>query len=145
MSQAHTDPAVDSTDTTISLAHAITHIDTDTDDRNCPHECHGTLSVTDDDRVICETCRCTPAGVYIPPPERSSRTKPRYVQSGWFDPRGVRGDNGVAQSFNHDEYNGPDTSTTLTRVRMAGGYQRVYDETHSAGAGDSYEWDISSL
>jgi hypothetical protein len=145
MSQARTDPAIDSTDTTTSLAHAIEHIDTATDDRDCPHGCHGTLSVDDDDRVICETCRCTPAGVYIPPSEDSSRTDSRCSQFQWFYPRGQTGDNGDAESFDHDKYNGPDNSTTLTRVRMAGGYQHVYDETHSAGAGDAYEWDISSF
>jgi len=74
-----------------------------------------------------------------------SRDGPKTQTGIETDPRGQTDDNGVAQSFNHDEYNGPDTSTTLTRVRMAGGYQHVYDETHTAGAGDSYEWDISSL
>jgi hypothetical protein len=37
------------------------------DSRECPHECHGSLSVKDDDTVLCESCRCTPDGVYLPP------------------------------------------------------------------------------
>jgi len=37
------------------------------DSRDCPHKCHGSLSVKDDDTVLCESCRCTPDGVYLPP------------------------------------------------------------------------------
>jgi len=37
------------------------------DSRDCPHECHDSLSVKDDDTVLCESCRCTPDGVYLPP------------------------------------------------------------------------------
>lgn len=60
------------------LAHAIEHIDRDRDSRDCPHDCHGSLDVDDDGRVICESCRCTPDGVYIPPKEtRSSGSNPK--------------------------------------------------------------------
>jgi hypothetical protein len=144
MSQAPADPTTDSSHTTTPLAHAIEHIDRDTDERSCPHECHGSLSVTDG-RVLCETCRCTPDGVYLPPVNESSLNEGRCSQYLWFYPKGSRPEDHVAeQAFEHEEYDG-NGDTTLVRVRMVGGYQDVYDESLPAGEGDAYEWDISSL
>jgi len=71
------------------LAHRITEIDTPIDSRDCPHDCGGTLTV-EDDTVICSTCRCTPDGVYIDPPERTWVKQSR----GWLfsrpNPKGER-------------------------------------------------------
>lgn len=143
MSQSPADPATDVSQTTTPLAHAIEHIDRDTDKRSCPHECHGSLSV-DDGRVLCETCRCTPDGVYLPPADESTLNEGRCSQFSWFYPKGSRPEDVVAQQWKHDNYRGHG-NTTLVRVRMAGGYQDVYDETHPVGNGDGYEWDLSDF
>ena len=47
-------------------------IDEDADSRHCPHECHGSLELIEEDSpgpptVVCGACRCTPDGVYLPP------------------------------------------------------------------------------
>jgi len=43
--------------------------DRDEDTRKCPHNCHGHLEVVEqanDEMVLCQSCRCTPDGVYYP-------------------------------------------------------------------------------
>jgi len=81
-----------------SLAGAIQHVDTKYDSRDCPHECHGTLTVIEesgDNIVICESCRCTPDGVYYPP-ETNERKVISTVQ-----PQGFTG--GKQPSRRYDE------------------------------------------
>ena len=119
-----TRPETDTGNGVTSLADAL-RTDEPEDTRDCPHEsCEGSLSVTDDDRVLCQTCRCTPEGVFLPP-----------------DPKGQQGENGVPQAWNHDEYpNGA--------ARLAGGYDDVYDEDEDErprGVGDEYTFDLSTL
>ena len=62
-----TRPETDAGSGVTSLADAL-RTDEPEDTRDCPHEsCEGSLSLTDDDRVLCQTCRCTPDGVFLPP------------------------------------------------------------------------------
>jgi hypothetical protein len=137
MSQSPADPTTDSSHATTPLAHAIEHIDRDTDERSCPHECHGSLSV-DDGRVLCETCRCTPDGVFLPPADESTVNEGRCSQYLWFNTK-------VPQT-NHPWHTGEcERYHNSNRAKMPGGYQNVYDETHPAGKGDEYTFDISSL
>lgn len=91
--------------------------DREEDRRPCRQDnCHGELSVTDDDVVLCEICRCDVDGVFHWPVSRAeddgSRERERYEGTG--------------------------------RVRLAGGHEAVYDDTHPAGDGASYEFDIST-
>lgn len=49
--------------------------DEDQDTRDCPHNCHGSLSVVEDgdtERVLCQSCRCTPEGVYYDPDDSTT-------------------------------------------------------------------------
>lgn len=101
------------TDGRTKLARAIEDIDTKFDSRDCPHECHGTLSTDDDGRVLCETCRCTPDGVYLPPendedggavsePSKSDCSQYLFFEGGYprsstFNPKGSEWDNHLAE------------------------------------------------
>jgi len=140
--------------------------------------CHGVLSLIEMDdgseRVCCETCRCTPDGEYLNPDRRdlddnednepptsenvvgvsSSETSatPRVVQTG---------NQGQCVQFHFfyrqsivDESEGPagwfrDRDTYESgQPRMAGGYERVYDEDDDArphGVGEAYTFDLSTL
>jgi len=87
------------------------------DRRPCRQEhCEGELSVTEDDIVLCERCRCDVDGVFRWPTSDDrgddERDRAQYDNSGL--------------------------------VRLAGGYERVYDETHPAGDGRTYEYDLST-
>ena len=135
------DPTTTTTDetTTTDLAYAITEIDTELDSRDCPHECHGELSVSDDGRVLCQSCRCTPSGVYIPPSEGDSvdtiESAPSSLSTHFFYPKGPP----VPTRVERDRY------SHSKKVILLGGFEAVYDETHSAGEGDSYTFDLSTL
>ncbi len=108
------------------------------DSRSCPHECHGSLSLLDDNRVICETCRCTPDGIYIPLDEpKTSVIEGRCLQSSWFNPYPSRSQNGSPERYDGSN-----------RVRLPGGFEEVYDEDPEGrprGVGDEYTWDLSTL
>jgi len=107
------------------LADAIRN-DGPEDSRSCPHEtCHGSLTVDDDDTVYCPSCRCTPAGVFLPP-----------------DPYPSDGPNTRVESWSHDHYD------NVSAVRLAGGYDAVYNEDDDArpqGVGEEYTFDLSTL
>jgi len=137
--------------------------DRETDRRGCPQpSCHGVLSLIEaedgSERVCCETCRCTPDGEYLNPERRD-------LDEGADD----SGDKRVVQTGNQgqcvqfhffyrqsivEESEGPagwfrdrDTYESGER-RMAGGYERVYDEDDDArphGVGDAYTFDLSTL
>lgn len=144
MTDSVADPVTDSSTERTPLAHALQAIDTKYDSRDCPHNCSGTLSVDDNDRVLCESCRCTPDGVYLPPTDESATMEGRFSQFVWFYPKGQRPEDGVVEQWEHDRYPGSDRQCQLPRVRMAGGYEAVYDETLPAGEGDEYEYDLST-
>ena len=130
-----TRPETDTGNGVTSLADAL-RTDEPEDTRDCPHEsCEGSLSLTDNDRVLCQTCRCTPEGVFLPldPLDEGG--------SSASNPKGQRGEDRVPQAWNHDEYpNGA--------ARLAGGYDDVYDEDDDerpCGVGDEYTFDLSTL
>ena len=139
------------------LAHAIEHIDRDVDSRDCRHDsCHGSLHVTDG-VVICGHCRCTPDGVYIPPDDTgaaSNLSKSRCSQYTFVHPRG-RHVSGAephpsrrTNGNNRDSYGHTSGECSLTRVRMPGGFERVYDEDDDHrpdGVTDEYTFDLSTL
>jgi hypothetical protein len=108
----------------------------------------------DSERVCCETCRCTPDGEYLNPDRRD------LDESG--DSRVVQtGSQGQCVQFHFfyqqsivDESEGPagwfrDRDTYESgQPRMAGGYERVYDEDAEArphGVGEAYTFDLSTL
>jgi len=105
--------------------------DEEHDSRPCPHDdCHGTLTLTDAENVVCASCRCTPDGIYLPPQVRghNGTTLARY--------------RGTAGTWSHDTY---DNSTA---TRLAGGYEAVYDEedrNRPSGVGTEYTFDLSTL
>jgi len=85
------------------------------DSRDCPHDCHGELTVDDDDTVYCETCRCTPDGVFLPPDNWEDSTRQdghcsQYAffevglpRSPTFNPKGSRWDSGLESKHNRAE------------------------------------------
>lgn len=99
-----------------TLADAIKHIDKDQDTRDCPHECHGVLTVTDDNVVLCQSCRCTPDGVYYPPEQNDSSTNSGRVKSN-HNPWGQRREHGNVDRYRHSN-----------KVRLAGGYTEAYPQ-----------------
>ena len=140
--------------TITSLADAI-KTDEPEDTRSCRHQdCHGTLTVTDEDRVVCGSCRCTPDGVFLPPESSGGsgfrRYNPRFARrTTWCgdgyadsDPKGVPDEDGVLQRWNHEKYDNSD------KARLAGGYDDVYDEEEAerpAGVGDEYTFNLTTL
>jgi len=108
-----------------SLADAI-RTDKPEDTRSCRQDtCEGSLSVRNDDTVYCTSCYCTPAGVFVPP-----------------NPHPSDGENALLGSWGHDTYNNSES------VRLAGGYEPVYDEDEDRrpnGVGDEYTFDLSTL
>lgn len=92
------------------------------DDRDCPHDCHGNLTVAEDGQtVVCWLCRCTPDGVYIEPPRR------RHDD-------GRRANNRV-------------TYRISGRVRLAGGFEPPYserDERRPDGVTADYTFDLTT-
>lgn len=130
-----------------TLADCIEHVDTPIDSRSCPHDCHGNLDLTDSGNVICQTCRCTPDGVYLPPKERTWG-KDRHDRlfeprgSGFLggNPWGQRGEDGsVERAVRYDNSN---------IVQMAGGYEEVYNrdpDIRPNGVGTEYTFDLSTL
>lgn len=113
------------------------------DSRACKQEsCHGTLTVDDDDRVYCSSCRCTPAGVFLGfnHDEHGSSNGTTGFPS--YNPKGQQGEDRVVESWDHDEYD------YSNRVRLAGGYEPVYDvdeDNRPRGVGDEYTFDLSTL
>jgi len=60
------------------------------DVRACPHDCHGTLELTEDENdVVCSFCRCRPDGTYLPP--ESDDPLPRVVPAHGTDSTARRG------------------------------------------------------
>lgn len=136
MSQATTAPTETNTASKLTpLAHQIKNVDTDRETRDCPHNCHGTLSLTPADNVICESCRCTPDGVYLPP-KIQSRSNGSRRHKGW----GKRGENTLPQS--RDRYD------NSNNVILVGGYEKVYneeDDIRPRTVDEEYTWDLSTL
>jgi len=117
--------------------------DEDKDRRSCPHDgCHGTLELTDSDRVVCNGCRCTPDGVYLPlPPSKHYVT---YVSSR-RDPKGLWGESTDPDGWtrtvhvDHDEYD------VSQNIRLAGGYEIVYDaddQRRPDGVSEEYTFNL---
>jgi len=108
-----------------SLADAIEHVDEPQDSRSCPHNCHGSLDVDDDDRVYCTSCHCTPDGVFLPPTSYSNHSNGK---------RDVGHSDSVEVYYNS------------RNVILAGGYEAPYDECESErphGVGDEYTFDLT--
>jgi len=108
-----------------SLADAI-RTDKPEDTRSCRQEtCEGSLTVREDDTVYCTSCRCTPAGVFLPPKGYPSR-----------------GPNTLLETWEHGTYN------NSGNPRLAGGYEPVYDEDADRrpdAVDDEYTFDLSTL
>lgn len=114
------------------------------DSRDCPHECHGSLTLTENERVICQSCRCTPDGVFSEPSE-STPDQPRGLVSSARNPYPSHTENGDAE---REWYSHSFRECSLTRVRMPGGFENVYDENDENrpdGVDDEYTWDLSTL
>lgn len=136
------------------LAHAIVNVDEPRDSRDCPHECHGELTVDEEDRVLCETCRCTPDGVYLPPETHESTASGCGLQATFFDPyhgigpassdadpKGLRPEVRSKRDSYYDCY-------PSGAARLAGGYEAVYDEDDEGrpdGVPEDYTFDLSTL
>lgn len=126
------------------------------DSRSCKHEgCHGSLELDDSDRVVCDLCHCTLDGAYIHPDEKEDydgdTAQARFcLQRDFFYPSASRRSKpnsrgqtpGVAWTQDDAERDRYDQSDN---VILAGGFVDVYDETHPAGNGSSYEFDLSTL
>jgi hypothetical protein len=115
------------------------------DVRACPHDCHGTLELTEDeDNVVCSFCRCRPDGTYLPPEEDDPL--PRVVPSRGADSTARRGtdfvrlyphpsrpSNGSPRGWLTDG-DGPTAEGSPDRERyrnserviLVGGYERAY-------------------
>lgn len=101
--------------------------DREEDTRHCPDPtCHGSLTLIDDgDRAVCRSCRCTPKGIYIPPDEHTRRhIEPRGTVLPDRNPQGKRYENGWADDP-RERYRGS------RHVKLAGGFEDVYDEDDS--------------
>lgn len=114
------------------------------DTRKCPHtHCHGNLSVVEQDNgeiVLCQSCRCTPDGVYYEPEERSTPSTSHDGQCSQylffkgeepdvtaFDPRGNEWDNGLQfrNSGEREEYR------NSGNVKMVGGFEDPWSQEHT--------------
>ena len=112
------------------------------DTRDCPHEdCHGSLTLTDSDRVVCETCRVTPSGIFLYPPMREVGGYGHPPDA----PLGSHYEDTGSESWNEqwmDKHSGYDNED---EVRLAGGYERVYDaDDHRRpdGVTDEYTFNL---
>jgi len=106
------------------------------DSRSCPHECHGSLSLTDEDIPICQSCRCTPDGVYLPTSMDTTANKAWRSGSRGENPYPSRGEDAPPRYDNSD------------LVVLPGGHEEVYDEddeNRPNGVIDEYTWDLSTL
>jgi hypothetical protein len=140
MSATQNGTASEATVELTTLADCIEHVDGPVDTRDCPHDCHGNLSLTDDEEVICETCRCTPDGEYISPEERTWVSQPR----GWLfsrpNPKGERLQNHPPDE--RERYRGSNL------VRLYGGRTCLYDaddEERPDGVTEEYTFDLPLL
>lgn len=162
------DNADDGAQSVTSLADAI-KADTDEDKRACRQpSCHGSLTV-EDGRVVCSLCRCTPDGVYLPldgdgsegtvgnagSAQRASdngyETADEITRSAWrdnvlsgADPKGPQ----VEITATDGWQDGGDTYPRSQVMRLAGGYERVYDaddDRRPDGVTDEYTFDLSTL
>lgn len=150
MSQTVTATTNDSAELT-GLAYAISEIDTKYDSRDCPHDCHGSLSVDDEGRVLCETCRCTPDGVYLPPEDDSSTNKDtndggeglngsksycsqykffetRAMPSSTFNPHTSRWDNALAEYNEHENTLTRDQYRNSGRRKVVGSFEEAWPQ-----------------
>jgi len=161
MSQTRSGEASDGGSRHKQLADGI-RTDLPEDTRDCPHECHGHLTVDEDDRVICTLCRCDPDGVYYPPEpwddsESTTRSsgsnphpsrvqnhhpdRPDYDETVWGGRTDVRGGRprchlGVVTPtvrIDTEGWRGDNEEVYSNETpRMAGGSERVYDRDDDA-------------
>lgn len=129
--------------------------DTIIDHRHCPHEnCHGYLHIaekeindTATEIVLCGSCRCTPDGEYVPsdavtPDEYTTYHGYQYASTGMWSPQTDADGWQLCFDEPHDTYD------TTNRVRLAGGYEAVYDSDSSRrphGVDTEYTFDVSTL
>jgi len=113
------------------------------DTRSCPHEhCHGSLSVENEDsnneRVICQSCRCTPDGVYFEPDVRGTNPRGNESETGlqapFFEPNGP-----VRPTFNPNNsewdshlefrnYGEREQYRVSGNVKMVGGFESAWPQ-----------------
>jgi hypothetical protein len=161
MSTSTSETTTEDTDVTVeqtSLKEAIKN-EADHDHRPCPHKCYGSLSV-EDDVVLCQTCRHTPDGEYVPPKyeddDGGSPDDTQCSQYIFFHPniesRGTRSSASNPHPSRVEEWV-PPTEDLLyydisKKPRMFGGWQRVYsanDEVRPDGITEEYTFDLSTL
>lgn len=139
---SQTDPCTDTDSTITSLAHAIKEIDEDRDNRDCPHEgCHGSLSVTDNDLVICHSCRCTPDGIYYPPQRHDDyESNPPHFGT-------IHNRKDPPQPPHLTSKNGDDREEYIhsKQIILPGGFTAVYDADEDAGDGEEYEFSLGLI
>jgi len=102
--------------------------DEDQDTRKCPHNCHGELSVVEDgdtERVLCQSCRCTPEGIYYDPDD--STTPEVGFQA--FAPNRDNWDRGLEwrRSDDRERYRNSDN------VKMVGGFEEAWPQEKTSG------------
>jgi len=130
--------------------------DEPSDKRSCPHDCHGQLTLINQDeddtptRVVCTLCRCSPSGTYYPPERKDSGDSHTGVQYSFFHPPDSSG--GGINGYDPKRVNGgeePDPRTYSNgTVRLPGGYEAVYDQDDSNrpdGVSSAYTFDLSTL
>jgi len=125
-----------------TLADRLEHVDGPTDTRHC--SCGGVLTLTESGNPICQQCRCTPAGVYLPPPQKEWLIDAKeylYDARGQWssasDPKGKR-----VQTTRPERY---DNSNLVVLV---GGREELYnadDDIRPNGVTDEYTFDLSTL
>jgi hypothetical protein len=158
MSTSTSETTTEDTDVTVeqtSLKEAIKN-EADHDHRPCPHKCYGSLTV-EDDVVLCQTCRHTPDGEYVPPkyedddggsPDDTqcsqyiffhTNMERRFLESQHQNPWGRWGENTDPRESYYDFSKKP---------RMFGGNWRVYSANNDVrpdGITEEYTFDLSTL
>jgi len=99
--------------------------DRDEDVRKCPHECHGELQLTEENMVVCGTCRCTPDGVYLPLDDVEDYNT---THSRSHDPKGLTNEDYTLRVRNGCVIRIPDGPQG--KITDRDGWERDYDRSH---------------
>lgn len=129
--------------------------DRDEDTRSCKQpDCHGSLKLTEEDIVVCHSCRCTPNGIYLSPEVRErAREDSNYTFTYTIAGRTREGGE---SPYNPYPSKGRNTDAGTSRERYdnsgqvicVGGKETVYnanDEVRPDSVGEEYTFDLSTL
>lgn len=111
-------------DAITSLAQGMV-FDHEEDTRSCPHDCHGTLELNEDSIPICQSCRCSPEGIYYHPDEYDAgRLEPNGTV---LPPRNPKGKD--SRTHIHPWANDPrDRYRGSNAVILAGGFEEAWPQ-----------------